>query len=223
LPHWSLVGFLAAFPLLGRAWAERPATAPLRLAVRCSALGVITVLLTAVVVLHAETGFFQQGGQFGLGLVPVASDPTLDSYGWDYVGRELEKRGLLDRPDHFLFNDRWYYSGHLALATDHRIAVACYNRNHAQNFAYWSNPREWVGRDGIFVGINDCELVVRDLSRWFRRFEPLGDIPILRNGVCIRRIHLYRGVDQKTPFPFGNARRPRALSRETVSLRTEMK
>jgi hypothetical protein len=206
LPHWSLVGFLAAFPLLGRAWAKI-ATAPRRLALRLSVLGATTALLTVVVVLHAETGFFQQGGRSGLGLVPVANDPTLDAYGWEQVGRELQRRGLLDRPELFLFNERWYYSGHLALATEGRIAMTCYNRNHAQNFAYWSNARDWVGRDGIYVGINDCETVVGDLSRWFRRFEPLGDVPVLRNGVCIRMIHLYRGSEQIRPFPFGNAKK----------------
>ena len=170
--------------------------------------------------IQAETGFFQRGGQFGLGLVPVANDPTLDSYGWDQVSRELETRGLLDQPELFLFSDRWYHSGHLAFATDHRIPVACYNRNHAQNFAYWSDPRDWVGRDGIFVGINDCEPVVLDLSRWFRRFEPLAKIPILRNGVRIRVVHLYRGIHQTAPFPFGNARKTAPQRLGTAALGT---
>jgi hypothetical protein len=207
LPHWSLVGFLAVFPLLGRAWAKTQATRPLRVAIRLSGLGTLTVALTAIIVLHATTGLLQRGGRSGVGLVPVAIDPTLDAYGWDQVGRELQRRGLLDRPELFLFSDRWYYCGHLVLATDHRIAVACYNRRHAQNFAYWSHPRDWVGRDGIFVGVNDSAPVVADLARWFRRFEPLGDFPVLRNGVCIRTVHLYRGVAQVRPFPFGNARK----------------
>jgi hypothetical protein len=176
-----------------------------------------------VVVLHAETGLFQQGGRFGLGLVPVANDPTLDTYGWGQVSHELQKHGLLDQPGCFLFNDRWYYCGHLALATDHRVQVACYNRRHAQNFAYWNDPHEWVGRDGIFVGVNDCGLVVADLARWFRRFEPLADIPILRNGVCIRMVHLYRGIDQMKPFPFGNGGRMASSSRkERPITRSEM-
>jgi 4-amino-4-deoxy-L-arabinose transferase-like glycosyltransferase len=211
LPHWSLVGFLAVFPLLGRAWAKTNATMPLRVALRLSALGTLTVVLTAIVVTHTATGLLQRGGRSGLGLVPVAIDPTLDAYGWDQVGRELQRRGLLDRSELFLFSDRWYYCGHLALATDHRIAVVCYNRHHAQNFAYWSHPCDWVGRDGIFVGVNDSVPVVADLARWFRRFEPLGDFPVLRNGVCIRTVHLYRGVEQVRPFPFGNTRKTTPL------------
>jgi hypothetical protein len=206
LPHWSLVGFLATFPLLGRSWARRMAAAPGRLGVRLCFLGIVTVALTGLVVTQAQTGFLQRGGRHGVGLIPVASDPTVEFYGWGRVRHALEARGLLDRPALFLFTDRWYHSGHLAFATDRRIAVACYNRQHAQNFAYWSDPREWVGRDGIFVGVNECEAVVGDLSRWFRRFEPLGAIPVVRNGVCIRVVHLYRGVQQTAPFPFGNSR-----------------
>jgi hypothetical protein len=220
LPHWSLVGFLAAFPLLGRAWAQWREAAPARFRVRLVIVGFLTIALSALVVSQAETGFLQRGGRFGLGLIPVANDPTLDSYGWDQVSRELETRGLLNQPEVFLFSDRWYYSGHLALATDQRIPVACYNRNHAQNFAYWSDPRDWVGRDGIFVGINDCEPVVRDVSRWFRRFEPLATIPILRNGVRIRVVHLYRGIHQMVPFPFGNTRKPAPQRLGTAALGT---
>jgi hypothetical protein len=204
LPHWSLVGFLGAFPLLGRAWSRRQQTSPVRVTVRLSVLGTLAIALTGVTVIQAETGLFQQEGCHGLGLVPVARDPTVDFFGWDQVSRALESRGLLDRPELFLFTDRWYHSGQLAFATDGRIAVACYNRRHAQNFAYWFDPKDWVGRDGIFVGINDCETVVRDLSRSFRHFEPLGTIPILRNGVPIRTVQLYRGIHQTAPFPAGN-------------------
>ena len=209
-------GLPPARPGLGGAEGGRAA----RFVVRLSVLGSLSVVLTALVVIQAETGFLQRGGQSGLGLIPVANDPTLDSYGWDQVSRELETRGLLDQPELFLFSDRWYYSGHLAFATDHRIPVACYNRNHAQNFAYWSDPRDWVGRDGIFVGINDCEPVVRDLSRWFRRFEPLATIPILRNGVRIRVVHLYRGIHQTAPFPFGNTRKTAPQRLGTAALGT---
>jgi hypothetical protein len=219
LPHWSLVGFLAGFPLLGHGWAQMRQTRPGRLGVRLSLLGTLTVTLTGLVVFHARTGFLQEGGEFGLGLVPVAHDPTLETYGWKQVGRELQRRGLLTPPGSFLFTDRWYSCAHLAMATDCRIPVACYNRNHAQNFAYWSDPRDWVGRDGVFVGINDCELVVRDMARWFHRFEPLGTIPIYRNGVQIRLIHLYRGIDQKAPFPFGNVRSSAPARPPTAALK----
>lgn len=206
LPHWSLVGFLAAFPLLGRRWAERSQAAPTRSVVRLGVLGILPILLTGLLVLQFQTGFLQRGGRRGLGLVPVACDPTLGFYGWDQVGRELANRGVLDEPGVFLFTDRWYHSAQLAFAIDRRIPVSCYNRRHAQNFAFWSNPRDWVGREGIFVGVNDCASVVRDMSRLFRRFEPLGEIPIIRNGVRVRSVWLYRGVHQETPFPFGNAK-----------------
>jgi 4-amino-4-deoxy-L-arabinose transferase-like glycosyltransferase len=204
LPHWSLVGFLAAFPLLGKAWARRMVARAGRDGVRIAVLAALPVVLAAIVLLHARTGFLQQGGRAGIGLIPAKSDPTADFYGWDQVARALEQRGLLNQPNAFLFSDRWYVCGHLAFAIDRRRPVVCYNRRHAQNFTYWSRPEDWVGHDGLFVGVNDCTLVALDLARWFRRFEPLAEIPVVRNGVPIRVIHLYRGVSQVAPFPFGN-------------------
>jgi hypothetical protein len=210
LPHWSLVGFLAAFPLLGHRWSNRRPLAPTRFLIRFTFHGLAPILLAGLLVIQAQTGWLQRGGERGLGLIPLACDPTLDFYGWDELAHALEARGLLDPPGSFLFADRWYHAAHLAFATDRRIPVLCYNRRHAQNFAYWSDPRDAVGRAGIFVGINDSAAVVLDLSRWFRSFEPLGTIPIVRNGVRIREVHLYRGIDQMAPFPFGNARKTAA-------------
>ena len=45
-------------------------------------------------------------------------------------------------------------------------------------------------------------------------------IPILRNGVQIRVVHLYRGIDQTAPFPFGNARKTAPQRLETAALGT---
>jgi hypothetical protein len=47
----------------------------------------------------------------------------------------------------------------------------------ARGFAYWSRLEDWVGRDGIFVGINDCSDEVNSYTRFFTRIEPLGKFP----------------------------------------------
>lgn len=73
LPHWSLVGFLSVFPLLGRELAGRYAARPRRTAARLWCVSALTVVLGALVVVHARTGLFQWGGTMsrGLGLIPV--------------------------------------------------------------------------------------------------------------------------------------------------------
>ncbi len=113
LPHWTLVAFLSLFPLLGRKWAAEPKQWPRRLIsypralAACGDRGLGT----------DQNRVPPTRGQGTLGLLKVSRDPTLDLYGWDAVGRELEQRGWLDRPNTFLFTSNWYYSGHVAFAT----------------------------------------------------------------------------------------------------------
>ncbi|WP_422932123.1 ArnT family glycosyltransferase [Singulisphaera sp. PoT] len=203
LPHWAQVGYLGAFPLLGRAWSSRWASGPRRNALRAAFLGSTWLSFIILLCVHTNTGILQFGGHRLLGMMPVSRDPTLDFYGWDQILRELRHRGLVEGSGTFLFSDRWYLSSHLAFVTENRLPVTCFNRRHAQGFALWSRSNEWVGRDGIYVGLDDCRKSALDISRWFRRFESLGTFPVLRKGVPVREVHLYRGITQIAPFPFG--------------------
>jgi len=209
LPHWSLVAFLPLFPFLGMTWAEklRDETSGLRGRLRLGA--VITAALVSLVLIQARSG-----------VIPIPHDPTHDFYGWDQVATELKRRGILDPSrQEFLFTSRWYYSGQLSFATRDSKPILCYNARHAQGFAYWSSPEEWVGRDGIYVGVNDCSAEVDYFAQWFKSAETLGDFTVFRGGRPIRRIHLYRFISQTKPFPFGNSPRPRKsrLPVESVS------
>jgi hypothetical protein len=210
LPHWSLIGLLPVIPLAGRDWAALWPARKTRLAVRLGIVTLIPVVAAILVVIHARTGLFQQTPQGGL--VAAATDPTGPLYGWDMLARELDRRGLSARPDTFLFTSRWYYSGQLAFALHNAVPVLCYNLDHAQNFAYWSRPEQWVGHDGIFVGINDCGNEIDYYAKYFKRVEPLGEYVVYRAGVPIRTAHLYRCVCQERPFPFGNSTPPPSLA-----------
>jgi hypothetical protein len=206
LPHWSLVGLLPIVPLLGRDWAAKWASHPVPMRRRAVWVGFLPVAFASLFALHSRTGLFQQGRPGGLGLISVSRDPSVDVYGWDRLARELERRGLTGSKESFLFTSRWYHSGQLAFALHNEVPVLCYNRHHAQNFAYWSRPGRWVGHDGIFVGINDCSAELTYYARFFTRVEPLGKFTIDRGGVPVRTVHLYRGLSQVEPFPFGNTK-----------------
>ncbi|MBV8228963.1 MAG: glycosyltransferase family 39 protein [Planctomycetaceae bacterium] len=211
LPHWTLVGFLSLFPLLGRAWHEGLAADPARRTWRLALHAALTVLIAAIFLLWADTGLFQKGKPGAIGLVRVSRDPTVDLFGWDQVARELERRGLLDRPGTFLFTSYWYNSAQLAFATRHsRTPVLCYNSWDSRNFAFWSRPDDWVGRDGILVALNDRSTEPHCFDRWFTRIEPIGAFEVVRAGVPVRKVRLFRCVRQTESFPFDNLRRPRA-------------
>ena len=85
-----------------------------------------------------------------LGLIAPRHDVTADTLCWDQVAAELERRGLLDQPQTFLFTDSWDRSAGLALATRGKAQVACYHME-PRSYTFWSRPEDWIGRDGIFV------------------------------------------------------------------------
>lgn len=216
LPHWTLVAFLSLFPLLGRKWAEEPKQWPRRL------ISYPALLLLAVIVVLAQTktGFLQQGGQGTLGLLKVSRDPTLDLYGWDAVGRELEERGWLDRPNTFLFTSNWYYSGHVAFATrNHATPVACYSAGDARSFAFWSQPDDWLGQDGLLISLNGRSIEPHCFDRYFSSIELVGEFQVMRSGAAVRKVRLFHCVRQIVPFPFNEPRSAssaRTLAQSTV-------
>jgi 4-amino-4-deoxy-L-arabinose transferase-like glycosyltransferase len=202
LPHWTLVAFLSLFPMLGRfwdaCWEDRPRF-PRQLAMMAGGL----LLAIVVAMLQIKWGLVQQGAPGRLGLLKVSRDPTLDLYGWDQVGRELKRRGLLDRPGTFLFTSTWYHSGQLAFATrGSSTPVLCYNSWDARNFTYWSRSSDWIGEDGILVSMNHHMAEPHCFDRWFRSIEAIGKFDILRAGAPVREVRLYRCKRQLYAFPF---------------------
>ncbi len=213
LPHWTLVGFLPLFPMAGQVWDCAFSTDPVRSRRRLALASAMPVLLAILWVFQAHTGFFQKGRPGGVGLVNELQDPTAEMTGWDTIAAELRRRGLLDRPDSFLFTASWYKSGQLAFATrDSRTPVLCYHPWDARSFAFWSDPEEWVGRDGILLVMTENTGEPERYDRWFTRIEPLGEFDVERRGAPLRKVKLYRCVQQTSAFPFddlGRTIRPR--------------
>lgn len=212
LPHWSLVGFLSLWPLVGQRWAERLALRPAAVRVRLGLVALVPVLLGGLAALQAKTGWFQQGGRGTLGLVAPAQDPSLDLMGWDQVASGLAERGLLTRPDTFLFTGLWFTSGQLAFATGNRLPVLCYHPHDTRGFAFWSRPEQWLGRDGILVAIDHRSIEPGCYERYFERIEPIAQFPIVRAGVPVHTVRLFRCIGQRLAFPFDRAAGSPAVS-----------
>ena len=233
LPHWSLIGIIPAFCLLGRDWASIPWE---KLRKRLAILAAVPVVGACLFVAQARWGVLQRAaaGPIGTRLFSVlgrwnllqknsdgrielapAADPTADMCGWEAVAAELGRRGLLDRPDEFLFTSKWYHSGHLAFATSNRVPILCYSLKSAHNFAYWEDSAAWVGHSGTLVVVNESDTEPLMYERWFQKIEPLGEFAVVKGGSPMRRVRLYRCVNQIRPFPEmppeGRASPPRGL------------
>jgi 4-amino-4-deoxy-L-arabinose transferase-like glycosyltransferase len=197
LPHWTLVGYLSLFPLLGRLWEQKFQDDPVATRRRLTLAAIVPVAIVGFLMVEYRTGLLQRVG------LSAKVDPTVDMYGWDRVAAELGRRGLLDDPNVFLFSRSWFTSGQLAFATRKSgVPVLCYNHKDARSFAFWSRPEDWLGRDGILVSVSQIDYEPDCYRRFFEKIEPIGAFEIHRAGGAIRQIRLFRCVKQLVAFPF---------------------
>jgi hypothetical protein len=213
MPYWPLFGFISLMPLLGRAWTEGLKTRPAGQRRRIIAIALFPVLLAGLASAQARFGLFEDSQGRLLGLIAPKHDPDADRICWDQVATELERRGLLAEPRTFLFTDSWERSAGLALATRGRAPVACYHHLEARSYSFWSRPEDWVGRDGIYVETVRVPGALANYTRFFARYESIGSVRIVRRGVFLREVYLYRGTNQICPFPFDGRFQKRHRSR----------
>jgi hypothetical protein len=202
LPHWGLIGLVSLFPALGQIWQRdcelRPASALRWLVVAA----VFPVVLLGLTILEYRTGCFQRTGNSSLGFLDARSDPTAELYGWDQLAERLDRMGILDDPKVFLFTRTWFQSAQVAHAIHLKRPVLCYNIDDPRGFAFWSDPAEALGRDGILLMINEDYFPESFFRRWFHDATPLDDFWIERGGKPIRHVRAIRLVNQTAVFPF---------------------
>ena len=149
--------------------------------------------------------------------------------GWGNVAAELQRRGLLARPNSFLFTSSWYQSGQLAFALSSAAAgtaapVLCFHAWDARSFAFFNRPNDYVGEDGVLVSVNEHPAEPECFDRWFTRIDPIGQFEIDRAGAPVRKVRLYHCVRQTRPFPFDDLGRSiRPLPKGTVESRVASK
>ncbi|QDV35246.1 glycosyltransferase family 39 protein [Tautonia plasticadhaerens] len=202
LPHWGLIGVAGLMPALGASWADRLRDRPRATRRRLALIALAPVVITALAVAQARTGWLRAGGPGPLSMIPPEADPTRDLSGWDQVTDELRRLGLLDRPGTFVFTGHWHVSGQLARAIGPGMPVLCYHEGDARGFSSWSRPEDWVGQDGILVAVDDRSTEPHCFDRWFERIEPLSRFHLQRGGRPLRPVRLFLCRRQTRPFPF---------------------
>ena len=172
LPHWPLIGFLPLFPWLGSYWATRSQTEPVLVRRWLNFMAVSVVVMASAFLLQAR---------FGVVNLPFR-DPCIEISGWESVGQELTDRGLVDRPNTFLFTSHWFDSGQVAFAVRNRLPVACYRQGDARGFAYWSRPEDWLGMDAVLIDADLNNEISGEYEPYFRSITELPLIQMTRGG-----------------------------------------
>lgn len=205
LPHWSLVGLIATFPLIGKSWNDL-LNQPLqhqRMVGKLRFATVFVILATLFVSLHSRFGLvpWSRFGELGQKMAKV--DMTLDDLFWNDLARQMKQNDWMPDTDGFVFTGRWFESGHLARALGPQTKVLCYNVKDSRGFADWSKPEDSVGKDGILVSISaKPDIEPACFERWFDSITPLGTVEVKSGGVVFKTARVFRCSRQKIVFPY---------------------
>jgi len=140
--HWAAPGYLFAFPLLGAELARLAETRP-RLLARAT-MASVALLAFGLAVSAAELRWNWLGA-FAPGL-----DPGLQALDWTPLRGELDRRGLLHRPDTVIAGTSWWVTGKLGYALGGDPAVLCFDTD-AREFGYAPGPAAHLGQDVLLL------------------------------------------------------------------------
>lgn len=196
-PHWTLIGFVPLFPLLGERCAGWARCWPRLMGVAAWGWAAVLVVGVFVYAVHARSGLFR-----------LEKDPATDHGGWPSLAAELDARGLVGKPGTFLFTSVWHESGQLGFAVAGRSPVLCYSHYDARGFAFWSGPEDWLGQDGILISLEGRPWEPSDFAPFFERIELVAEFWMTRGGEPFRPVRVFRCVRQLRPYPVAVAPPP---------------
>ena len=166
LAHWAVPGYLFLFPLLGATLARLAESRPALL--RRAAVGTVAVLSLAVLVTAAELRW-----NWLAAIVPGA-DPALQALDWTPLRSELDRRGLLHRPNTVIAGTAWWVAGKVDYALGGDPPVICLNVD-AREYMLAPGPEAYLGRDVLLLsptpGLAWAQLV------YGRRFDSIEALP----------------------------------------------
>jgi hypothetical protein len=215
LPAWNMPGYWSATMILAeRLVISRRYSYP-RLPYRWF-LGstAVVILLMSIGLVHIADGTFQTPSKSGLlGLFPLDRDNSTQ-----LIDIEQLREGFANNPKlnlalkkaDFVFTNRYYTGGQIAMAIEpiYNKPVTCFDAD-LRSFAFWSKPKQWVGKNAIYVGSKTFEVDLDAKKRYpsyFSSLTKLGEIPILRGGIIVENFSIYATQNMLKPFPrpYGN-------------------
>jgi hypothetical protein len=82
-----------------------------------------------------------------------------------------------------------------------------------RGFAFWHNPQDWVGQDGLYMTIDrftETDEIIDRYRPLFDSIEPLAIVRLRRGGSVTEIIHVYRAnnLRQAYEYPYGPSASP---------------
>jgi dolichyl-phosphate-mannose-protein mannosyltransferase len=200
--HWGMPGYLLLFLPLGETVHRglQQARSVYRWGLAASL--VLSIVFMAVVTSHVATGWLKDGPGWLAASLAGDKDGTLECVDLTLLERAFRERGLLDRPDLFVFSEWWFRAGKVDYALRGQLPVLALSSTDPRSFAFFDSTERWVGKDGILVTPrSSLAEVMSRYGDFFTRIEPLGTVPVGRAGRHEVTLYLYRCEKLKRPYP----------------------
>jgi 4-amino-4-deoxy-L-arabinose transferase-like glycosyltransferase len=215
LPGWKMPGYWSATILLAERVAVNRRYAHDRVPYRWffGSIGII-ILLCSIALSHIAFGMFQTPSKSAIfGLLPIAGDNSTQMFDIQQLRqgftRDRKLNLALTKAD-FVFTNRYYLGGQIGMAIEpifHK-PLTCFDPD-PRGFAFWSKPKQWVGKNAIYLGTKTFEVDLDAKNRYpsyFTSLTKLGEIPIRRGGETVETFSVYQAKNLLKPFPrpYGN-------------------
>jgi hypothetical protein len=202
--HWQAPGYLLAFPLLGRAVAERAASSPRLVSGWLKSSAVVFFALVIVLASHTATGWLRDVTPDAF----VQGDPTLESLDWRDLPLVLREQGYLS-PDEkgkmFIVARNWIEAGKIDYALGGALPVVNLSGD-PHHFAFMVRLADLKGKDALIIGrdssMTDTEAA---LSPYFASLSRVGMVTLSRQQrpELLLSVYLAKNFQGEYPLPFG--------------------
>jgi hypothetical protein len=198
IPHWFSLGWLFAFPLLGRWLSAKPEE---RLRAWASKCAVLSAILFATYIAYVVAGPFWPA------TINIRfRDPTQWSYDWRGLTEATAWRASGSGAPAFVAVPGWRIGGKVGVALGPSVPVCAFSSD-PREFAFICDTRTRLGEDAlVVVPKEDAERSLRVLAPYFERLGPTDEITVGRGDRSEKVITLVRGYTLLRPYPlrYGN-------------------
>ncbi len=215
LPAWKMPGYWSATILLAERITSSRRYSSNRLPYRWFFGSVaVIVLLLSIALSHVAAGTFQIPSKSAIyGLLPIKGDNSTQLFDIQQLRQGLSRNPkfsqALKQAD-FVFTNRYYLGGQIGMAIDpvFHIPITCFDGD-LRGFAFWSKPKQWIGKNAIYLGSKTFEVDEDAQKRYpgyFQKLTKIGEVPIRRGGEIVETFSVYQAQKMLKPYPrpYGN-------------------
>jgi hypothetical protein len=202
--HWQAPGYLLAFPLLGRAVAEKAVASHRLISGWLKGSAIIFLLLITILASHTATGWL-------VDVMPEAfiqGDPTLESLDWRDLAPALQERGYLSpavKDSIFIVARNWIEAGKIDYALGGALPVVIFSGD-PHHYPFIHSLSDMKGKTALIIGrasgMTDTETVLRP---YFDSMVQMENINIHRQQRSEIPLSIYQAKNfhGDYPLPFG--------------------